>query len=194
LNAVGTNRPDASHHGLIAEQQRASRFDVLVLRIVLHHQDFCTVPHHLHEHVEFIQAMPLIWDPETSSLFAAIISFWFGSRALGNAAGTATLPTMLLLHVSPDSSTGTRERSNGVAHGNNQSKLDRMLSPVTHDDLHEWTRRLDAVVDKFADATGTLSVTIAKHAQRLDYGDKMIEAIQADIVVLTIRWTRIKRI
>jgi hypothetical protein len=43
-----------------------------------------------HEHVEFLVAMPVIWDSETSSLFAAIISFWFGSRALGSATGTAT--------------------------------------------------------------------------------------------------------
>ena len=45
------------------------------------------------EDVELLQAMQIIWDSETSSLFAAIISFWFGSRALGQAAGTATLPT-----------------------------------------------------------------------------------------------------
>jgi hypothetical protein len=44
----------------------------------------------LHEHVEVLQALPMIWDAETSSLFAAIISFWFGSRALGGASGTAT--------------------------------------------------------------------------------------------------------
>jgi phage host-nuclease inhibitor protein Gam len=60
------------------------------------------------------------------------------------------------------------------------SKLDRMLSPVTHDNLHEWTARLDRAVDKFADATANLSITLAKHSQRLDSGDKMIEAIQAD--------------
>jgi predicted phage tail protein len=60
------------------------------------------------------------------------------------------------------------------------SKLDRMLTPVTHDDLHEWTRRLDAVVDKFADATANLSVTIARHAQRLDNGEKLIQMVQDD--------------
>lgn len=46
-----------------------------------------------HEHVEFLTGMQVIWDAETSSLFAAIISFWFGSRALGATAGTATLAT-----------------------------------------------------------------------------------------------------
>lgn len=61
-----------------------------------------------------------------------------------------------------------------------KTKLDRMLAPATHDDLHEWTRRLDTVVDKFANATGELSVTIAKHASRLDYGDKTMEMLQAD--------------
>ena len=44
----------------------------------------------VYEHVEVMVGLPLIWDPETSSLFAAIISFWFGSRALGGAAGTAS--------------------------------------------------------------------------------------------------------
>jgi tetrahydromethanopterin S-methyltransferase subunit E len=49
--------------------------------------------HVLHtDHVEILTALPFIWDSETSSLFAAIISFWFGSRALGATAGTATLP------------------------------------------------------------------------------------------------------
>lgn len=45
------------------------------------------------EDVELLTAMQVIWDTETSSLFAAIISFWFGSRALGAASGTATMPT-----------------------------------------------------------------------------------------------------
>lgn len=36
---------------------------------------------------------PIVWDTETSSLFAAVISFWFGSRALGAATGTATVST-----------------------------------------------------------------------------------------------------
>ena len=49
--------------------------------------------HALHvEDVEVFTALPVIWDSETSSLFAAIISFWFGSRALGATVGTATLP------------------------------------------------------------------------------------------------------
>lgn len=67
-----------------------------------------------------------------------------------------------------------------VARKSSNTKLDRMLTPVTHDDLHEWTRRLDFAVDKFADATANLSITMAKHAQRLDYGDKTIEALQSD--------------
>ena len=28
------------------------------------------------------EALPRIWDPETQALFAAVMSFWFGSRAL----------------------------------------------------------------------------------------------------------------
>jgi hypothetical protein len=29
-------------------------------------------------------ALPLIWDAETQALFAAIMTFWFGQRAMGN--------------------------------------------------------------------------------------------------------------
>lgn len=34
------------------------------------------------EDIVFSQAIQLIWDEETQGIFAAIISFWFGSRAL----------------------------------------------------------------------------------------------------------------
>ena len=37
---------------------------------------------HMGMGVAFIEAMPLIWDSKTEVLFAAIISFWFGSRAI----------------------------------------------------------------------------------------------------------------
>jgi len=33
------------------------------------------------------QALPEIWDPETQALFAAVMSFWFGQRALAKARG-----------------------------------------------------------------------------------------------------------
>ena len=33
------------------------------------------------------QALPQIWDPETQALFAAVMSFWFGPRALQKARG-----------------------------------------------------------------------------------------------------------
>jgi hypothetical protein len=33
------------------------------------------------------QALPQIWDPETQALFAAVMSFWFGNRALQKARG-----------------------------------------------------------------------------------------------------------
>ena len=33
------------------------------------------------------QALPQIWDPETQALFAAVMSFWFGQRALAKARG-----------------------------------------------------------------------------------------------------------
>ena len=32
--------------------------------------------------VEFSDAVKLLWDDETKAIFAAIISFWFGSRAV----------------------------------------------------------------------------------------------------------------
>jgi len=34
-----------------------------------------------------VQALPQIWDPETQALFAAVMSFWFGQRALAKARG-----------------------------------------------------------------------------------------------------------
>ena len=34
------------------------------------------------EGVLLAEALPRIWDPETQALFAAVMSFWFGSRAL----------------------------------------------------------------------------------------------------------------
>ena len=33
------------------------------------------------------EALPRIWDPETQALFAAVISFWFGNRALQKVRG-----------------------------------------------------------------------------------------------------------
>ena len=32
-------------------------------------------------------ALPRVWDPETASLFAAVMSFWFGSRSLAKMRG-----------------------------------------------------------------------------------------------------------
>jgi len=37
--------------------------------------------------LSIIQALPQIWDPETQALFAAVMSFWFGQRALAKARG-----------------------------------------------------------------------------------------------------------
>jgi hypothetical protein len=37
--------------------------------------------------LSIIQALPQIWDPETQALFAAVMSFWFGQRALARARG-----------------------------------------------------------------------------------------------------------
>ena len=34
-----------------------------------------------------IEALPQIWDPETQALFAAVMSFWFGQRALAKLRG-----------------------------------------------------------------------------------------------------------
>lgn len=41
------------------------------------------------EHMSIVQAMPTLWDDETETLFSAIVSFWFGQRALGK--GTANV-------------------------------------------------------------------------------------------------------
>jgi hypothetical protein len=40
-----------------------------------------------HTDASFHQAVLLVWDSETQGIFAAIISFWFGSRALEKRAG-----------------------------------------------------------------------------------------------------------
>lgn len=37
------------------------------------------------ESVSVMHLLPLVWDEDTQSLFAAIISFWFGSRSVSNA-------------------------------------------------------------------------------------------------------------
>ena len=37
--------------------------------------------------LDFVIALPQIWDPETQALFAAVMSFWFGQRALAKARG-----------------------------------------------------------------------------------------------------------
>jgi len=39
------------------------------------------------EGLTVIQALPQVWDPETQALFAAVMSFWFGQRALAKARG-----------------------------------------------------------------------------------------------------------
>ena len=36
----------------------------------------------IENNVEFSEAIKLLWDEDTKAIFAAIISFWFGSRAL----------------------------------------------------------------------------------------------------------------
>ena len=39
------------------------------------------------EGLAFAIALPRIWDPETQALFASVMSFWFGQRALAKARG-----------------------------------------------------------------------------------------------------------
>src|SRR5579885_2464755 len=34
------------------------------------------------EHLSVLQALPALWDDETETLFSAVMTFWFGSRAL----------------------------------------------------------------------------------------------------------------
>lgn len=41
-----------------------------------------TIWHAIVENKDFYAAMQLAWDEETQAIFAAIISFWFGSRAM----------------------------------------------------------------------------------------------------------------
>ena len=36
------------------------------------------------EHLSVVQALPVLWDDETETLFSGVMAFWFGSRALGN--------------------------------------------------------------------------------------------------------------
>ena len=35
------------------------------------------------EHISLTDALPILWDAETQALFAAIMTFWFGQRAMG---------------------------------------------------------------------------------------------------------------
>jgi hypothetical protein len=35
------------------------------------------------ENVSILLMLPILWDEGTQALFAAVLSFWFGSRALG---------------------------------------------------------------------------------------------------------------
>ena len=39
----------------------------------------------LEKGTDFAQAIQLLWDEDTKAIFAAIISFWFGSRAIEKA-------------------------------------------------------------------------------------------------------------
>jgi hypothetical protein len=32
--------------------------------------------------IDFYRAMQLVWDIETQAIFAAVVSFWFGSRGI----------------------------------------------------------------------------------------------------------------
>ena len=35
------------------------------------------------QHISLTDALPILWDAETQTLFAAIMTFWFGQRAMG---------------------------------------------------------------------------------------------------------------
>lgn len=41
-----------------------------------------TLMHGMEQGQDFYMAINLVWDEETQAIFAAIISFWFGSRAM----------------------------------------------------------------------------------------------------------------
>lgn len=42
----------------------------------------------LEKGTDFAEAVNILWDPETKAIFAAIVSFWFGSRAIDKARST----------------------------------------------------------------------------------------------------------
>lgn len=54
------------------------------------------------------------------------------------------------------------------------------MSPKPHTEHQHWAERLDNAVDRFAEATSTLSASIAVHAQRLDTIDDMTKEIIKD--------------
>ena len=47
----------------------------------------CLVYQLLSEGISLAEALPVLWDDETQAIFAAIISFYFGSRMLDRQAG-----------------------------------------------------------------------------------------------------------
>jgi len=40
------------------------------------------------DHTSFLIAVPMLWDTDTMSIFAAVLSFWFGSRAMEHYRGS----------------------------------------------------------------------------------------------------------
>lgn len=42
----------------------------------------------LHNHLPFADTLDAVWDEDTESLFAAVITFWFGSRAVNASSST----------------------------------------------------------------------------------------------------------
>lgn len=47
----------------------------------------------VYDHTPMIVAIPLLWDAESMSLFAAVLSFWFGARAMSQYRSTINMKT-----------------------------------------------------------------------------------------------------
>jgi tetrahydromethanopterin S-methyltransferase subunit E len=45
------------------------------------------------DHTPFLTAVPMLWDTDTMSIFAAVLSFWFGSRAMEHYRGNINTHT-----------------------------------------------------------------------------------------------------
>jgi len=76
----------AKNTGWISSMQRSVRPVITYAFFIL----FCTIEitlliEAINTGTNFAQAINLLWDEDTKAIFAAVISFWFGSRAIEKA-------------------------------------------------------------------------------------------------------------